>query len=62
MYCPNCKKEVGENDRFCQVCGTRTIQRPRCANCGEPLVILPGMWTGSKDAADWTGGGSRRTE
>ncbi len=37
MYCPKCKKEVGVNDRFCQVCGTRTIQRQHCTNCGEPL-------------------------
>lgn len=41
MYCPNCKKEVGEDDRFCPECGTRTIAQQRCANCGEPLE--PGM-------------------
>ena len=41
MYCPNCKKEVGEDDRFCPECGTRTIVQQQCANCGEPLE--PGM-------------------
>lgn len=37
MYCPNCKKEVGENARFCKKCGTKTIWRKYCINCGKPL-------------------------
>lgn len=37
MYCPNCKKEVGKDMRFCPDCGTKTVEQRTCPNCGEPL-------------------------
>lgn len=39
MYCPNCKKDVGEDALFCPECGTKTEQIPlrRCSACGTAL-------------------------
>lgn len=40
MYCPNCKKDVGNDALFCPECGTRTEAHTpkRCSACGTPLV------------------------
>lgn len=40
MYCPNCKKDVGNDALFCPECGTRTEAHApqRCSACGTPLV------------------------
>lgn len=37
MYCPNCKKEIGEDALFCPECGTKTISQKICSKCGSPL-------------------------
>ncbi len=40
MYCPDCKKDVGNDALFCPECGTRTVVSApqRCSACGTPLV------------------------
>ena len=39
MYCPNCKKDMGEDALFCPECGTKTlaVSSKRCNACQTPL-------------------------
>lgn len=40
MYCPNCKKDMGEDALFCPECGTKTlaVSSKRCNACQAPLA------------------------
>lgn len=45
MVCPNCGKELKDDDLFCSKCGTKQILERKCINCGikldEDAVFCP---------------------